>query len=167
MLERIDLPENSNWQLNAEREAWLLVVEGHAQIGLVNAFVSEAIFVEADQASLKVGPHGLKALLAYPGPTPIRGLLQDLDRTKASFPDGELWRSGTQWRAPPGPSIRRRAGACAVDHLQRSVPLLPVNVHTGFGSGPVNSISQHWPFEAIGGDTTNVTRIGAAPGATG
>ena len=105
VLERIDLPENSSWQLNAEREAWVLVLEGHAQIGLVNAFVGEAIFVEADQASLKVGPHGLKALLAYPGPTPIRGLLQDLDRTKASFPDGELLRSGNHWRATPGPSI--------------------------------------------------------------
>ena len=100
----IDLPENSSWQLNAEREAWVLVLEGHAQIGLVNAFVGEAIFVEADQASLKVGSHGLKALLAYPGPTPIRGLLQD-NRTKASFPDGELLRSGNHWRATPGPSI--------------------------------------------------------------
>ena len=70
-----------------------------------NAFVGEAIFVEADQASLKVGSHGLKALLAYPGPAPIRGLLQDLDRTKASFPDGELLRSGNHWRATPGPSI--------------------------------------------------------------
>ena len=86
LLERIDLPENSNWQLNAEREAWLLVIEGRAQIGLVNAFVGEAIFVEADHAGLKAGSGGLKGLLAYPGPTPIRGLLQDLDQTSARFP---------------------------------------------------------------------------------
>jgi hypothetical protein len=88
----------------------VLVLEGHAQIGLVNAFVGEAIFVEADQASLKVGSHGLKALLAYPGPAPIRGLLQDLDRTKASFPDGELLRSGNHWRPRPARRSTEYAG---------------------------------------------------------
>ena len=102
VLERIDLPPNSNWALNAERETWLLVVEGHAQIGLVNAFVGEAIFVEADHASLKVGSRGLKGLLAYLGPTPIPGLLQNLDRRDARFPDSALLRSRNHCRAMTG-----------------------------------------------------------------
>jgi len=80
ILERIDLPANSSWQLHAEHEAWILVVEGHAQIGQVNAFVGEAIFLEADDASLKVGSRGLKGLLAYLGPVPVPDLLQNLDR---------------------------------------------------------------------------------------
>ena len=67
-------------RLNAEQETWILVIEGHAQIGLLNAFVGEAIFVEADHASLKAGSRGLKGLLAYLGPAPIPGLLQNLDQ---------------------------------------------------------------------------------------
>jgi hypothetical protein len=38
---------------------------------------------------------------------------------------------------------------------------------TGFGPGRVNSIPHHGPFDATGGDTTNVTRTGSAPGASG
>ena len=68
VLERIDLPPNSNWELDAEQETWVLVVEGHAQVGLMNAFVGEAIFVEADRASLKVGTRGLKASVGLSGP---------------------------------------------------------------------------------------------------
>jgi mannose-6-phosphate isomerase len=102
ILERIDLPPNSSWALHAERETWLLVVEGHAQIGLVNAFVGEAIFVEADHASLKAGSRGLKGLLAYLGPTPNPGLLQNLDRRDARFPDSAFLRNR---RATAGPSV--------------------------------------------------------------
>jgi mannose-6-phosphate isomerase len=80
VLERIDLPPNSSWSLNAERETWLMVIEGGAQIGLLNAFVGEAIFVEADHASVRAGSRGLKGLLAYVGPAPIPSLLQNLDR---------------------------------------------------------------------------------------
>jgi mannose-6-phosphate isomerase len=80
ILERIDLPPNSSWSLNADRETWLLVIEGRAQIGLLNAFVGEAIFVEADRASVRAGSRGLKGLLAYVGPAPIPSLLQNLDR---------------------------------------------------------------------------------------
>ena len=35
VLERIELPSNSNWELDADRETWLLVLEGHAQVGLM------------------------------------------------------------------------------------------------------------------------------------
>jgi mannose-6-phosphate isomerase len=92
VLERIDLAPNSNWSLNAEQETWILVIEGRAQIGCLNAFVGEAIFVEADHASLRAGSRGLKGLLAYLGPAAIPGLLQNLDRRNptcqpAGFPD--------------------------------------------------------------------------------
>jgi mannose-6-phosphate isomerase len=46
----------------------------------LNAFVGEAIFVEADRASVVAGSRGLKGLLAYVGPAPIPSLLQNLDR---------------------------------------------------------------------------------------
>ena len=86
ILERIDLPPNSNWELHAEHETWVLVIEGHARIGLMNAFVGEAVFVEEDHASLKVGSDGLKGLLAYLGPKPDPALLQNHDRKNTEFP---------------------------------------------------------------------------------
>jgi mannose-6-phosphate isomerase len=80
ILERIDLPPNSNWRLDAEQETWVLVIEGHVQVELMNAFVGEAIFVEADHTSLKAGTRGFKGLLAYVGPKPNPNLLQKLDQ---------------------------------------------------------------------------------------
>ena len=37
VLERIDLSPKSNWELHAEHETWLLVLEGHARVGPMNA----------------------------------------------------------------------------------------------------------------------------------
>lgn len=85
VLEHIELPPNSNWQLHAEQETWVLVIEGSAQLGLMNTFVGEAVFVEADRTTLKVGTRGLKGLLAYLGPDPQPGLLQEFDRRDATF----------------------------------------------------------------------------------
>jgi mannose-6-phosphate isomerase len=77
VLERIDFPANSNWALNADRETWILLIEGHARIGLTNATVGDAIFVEADRAGIEVGADGMSGLVAYPGPDPVISLLQD------------------------------------------------------------------------------------------
>lgn len=77
VLERIDLPANSNWTLNTDRETWILVVEGHARIGLTNMTVGDAVFAEADRAGFDVGPDGMSALLAYPGPDPVVALLEE------------------------------------------------------------------------------------------
>jgi len=79
VLERIDLPPQSSWELDAEIETWVFLLEGHARVGPMNAFAGEAIFLEADCASVKTGRDGLKALLAYPRPEPIADLLHDLD----------------------------------------------------------------------------------------
>ena len=85
ILERIDLPPHSNWELHAEHETWVLVIEGHARIGTMNALVGEAVFVEEDRAGLKVGSNGMKGLLAYLGPKPDLALLQNHDRKNAEF----------------------------------------------------------------------------------
>jgi len=84
VLERIDLLSKSNWELHAERETWLLVLEGHARIGLVNAFAGEAMFLEAEDASIEVGAEGLKGLLAYLATEPSAGLLRGRDKRKGS-----------------------------------------------------------------------------------
>jgi mannose-6-phosphate isomerase len=77
VLERVDLPANSNWSLNADRESWILVIEGHARIGRTNMTVGDAVFAEADRAGIDVGPDGMSALLAYPGPDPVLALLDE------------------------------------------------------------------------------------------
>ena len=80
VLERISLPADSSWALLAAQETWILVLDGHAAIGLVGASAGEAIFVGGDRTSVEVGPGGLDGLIAYPGPDPIAALLQILDR---------------------------------------------------------------------------------------
>jgi mannose-6-phosphate isomerase len=77
VLERIDLRANSNWALDADRETWILVIEGRARIGLISASVGDAVFAEADRGGIEVGPDGMNCLVAYPGPEPTMPLLQE------------------------------------------------------------------------------------------
>jgi mannose-6-phosphate isomerase len=79
VLERISLPEDSSWALFAAPETWILVLDGHAAIGLAGASVGEVIFVGGDRTSIEVGPNGFSGLVAYPGPDPVDSLLQNLD----------------------------------------------------------------------------------------
>ena len=89
ILERIDLSEGSSWALLADPETWILVLEGHAAIGLVAASVGQAIFIGGDRTGIEVGAKGLSGLIAYPGPNPVEDLMQDLDRpfTHSPTPD--------------------------------------------------------------------------------
>jgi mannose-6-phosphate isomerase len=75
VLERIELAPKSNWEFRAEHETWVLVLEGYARVGLLSAFVGDAIFLEAERISMKVGSGGLKGLLAYLGAKPSPSLL--------------------------------------------------------------------------------------------
>jgi mannose-6-phosphate isomerase len=77
VLERIDLLANSSWALDADRETWILVIEGNARIGLTNTTVGDAVFIEADRTGIEVGPDGMSGLIAYPGPDAVISLLQD------------------------------------------------------------------------------------------
>jgi len=77
VLERVDLPANSNWSLNADRETWILVIEGQARIGPTNMTVGDVVFAEADRAGIDVGPDGMSALIAYPAPDPVVPLLEE------------------------------------------------------------------------------------------
>ena len=79
VLERIELLPRSDWELRAEHETWLLVLEGDVRIGPLNAFVGEAIFLEADSTPITAGSAGMKALLAYSATEPSPNLLDPLD----------------------------------------------------------------------------------------
>jgi mannose-6-phosphate isomerase len=78
VLERVELPEGSSWALLAEPETWMLILDGHAAIGLTAASIGEAIFIGGGRNSIEVGRNGLSALIAYPASRPIDCLLQSL-----------------------------------------------------------------------------------------
>jgi mannose-6-phosphate isomerase len=84
VLEHVDLPAGSSWALLAEPETWILVIEGHAAIGLTVATVGQTIFVGGDRTSVEVGADGLKALIAYPASRPVESMLQRLAETPMS-----------------------------------------------------------------------------------
>ncbi|MBI3514594.1 MAG: class I mannose-6-phosphate isomerase [Proteobacteria bacterium] len=78
VLELIELVAGSHWQLDVERETWLLVLEGHARVGALTAGIGEAVFLGADRTGITVGAEGLKGLVAYVGPEPRVDLLRCL-----------------------------------------------------------------------------------------
>ncbi len=78
VLERIELAPGSVWRLDAPRETWVLAIEGDAQLGLTKLSPGEAVFLQADHADIEAGADGMKALLAYPGPTVNPDALREL-----------------------------------------------------------------------------------------
>ena len=77
ILERIELHAKSRWMLNADRETWIVLIEGCARIGSISASVGDAVFAQAERAEIEVGSGGMSCLIAYPGPNPLAALLQE------------------------------------------------------------------------------------------
>jgi mannose-6-phosphate isomerase len=86
VMERISLPGDSIWALLSEQETWILVLDGHAAIGLAGASIGEVIFVGGDRTSIEVGTNGMSGLIAYPGPAPIDSLLRNLSEHSTKRP---------------------------------------------------------------------------------
>ena len=86
VLERIDLPANSDWMLAADIEVWLLVINGHAQLGTMRLSLGEAIFLKADRALLHTGDCAVQGLVAYCATAPLPGLLRDVGKERAGQP---------------------------------------------------------------------------------
>ncbi len=76
VFERIDLAPNSAWCLEAERETWLLVVDGNARAGSFDVARGDAVFAQADRLDLRAGTAGMAGLVAYPGVGLVADLLQ-------------------------------------------------------------------------------------------
>jgi len=85
VFEKLDLPAGSSWALMAERETWMLVLDGHAAIGLKAVAVGQAIFANGGRSSIEVGPNGMTVLVAYPAAAPVAALLQTLGESSAGL----------------------------------------------------------------------------------
>src|SRR5690606_9452535 len=75
VLERIVLPPESIWCLEADRETWLLALSGSATIRSVKIAAGGAIYAEAETAGIRIGAASLTCLVAYAGDV-ARNLLQ-------------------------------------------------------------------------------------------
>ncbi len=78
VLERIDLPPNSTWCLEAKRETWLLVLSGGAVAGSFDVAAADAVFAQSDRVDIHAGKIGMVGLVAYTGVGPIPHLLRRL-----------------------------------------------------------------------------------------
>jgi mannose-6-phosphate isomerase len=76
VVERIELPPDSTWRLDGERETWLLVLSGDARTKSFDMTTGDALFVQSDSVDLHAGPTGLAGLVAYTGKDPVPILLQ-------------------------------------------------------------------------------------------
>lgn len=76
VFEKIDLPPNSAWCLEAERETWLLVLSGGARVGSFDVGIGDAIFAQSDRVDIHAGTIGMVGLAAYTGGGPVPHLLQ-------------------------------------------------------------------------------------------
>ena len=79
VFERIELAPNSAWCMDAERETWLLVLNGGASIGSFDAATGDAIFAQSDRVEIRAGPVGVLGLVAYTGGNPVPQLLRPAD----------------------------------------------------------------------------------------
>jgi len=96
VVERIELPPDSTWRLDGERETWFLVLSGGARTTSFDMTTGDALFVQSDSVDLQAGPTGLTGLVAYTGEDPVSLLLQ-----RARQPSTTGQRSLGATRAPP------------------------------------------------------------------
>ncbi len=75
ILERIDLPACSQWDIHATSETWILALSGGARVNAIDLIKGSGIFMEADRAAIKVGPEGIRCLVAYAGHKVKRNLI--------------------------------------------------------------------------------------------
>lgn len=96
VVERIELPPDSTWRLDGERETWFLVLSGDARAGSFDIATGDALFVQSDSVDLHAGPTGLVGLVAYTGEDPVPILLQ-----RARQPGATDQRPPQATQAPP------------------------------------------------------------------
>ena len=111
VIEKIDLPPNSVWRLEADHETWLLVLSGGARTEAFDVTIGDAVFAQSDGVHMHVGAAGMVGLVARTGDNQAPHLLQRLQRLDAtdSRPPPE---------AQPPPSLTRAKTAPTSGRLE-------------------------------------------------
>jgi mannose-6-phosphate isomerase len=108
VLEQINLEAESNWEIEAAGETWVLVLEGEATFDLEHVGPGEAMFMQSHRAMVRAGPNGVRGLMAYVASAPLPNLLVSrngipMDVMAERFPELGLARQmkpgalGTPW----------------------------------------------------------------------
>ena len=139
VLERMDLPPDTTWQVAAQRETWLLVLSGSASTGNFSVSKGDGMFAENDTIKINAGCEGLTALIAYTGIGPIAGILKrgaippnaiDITRRNSSATGSSASQIGASLKRPiqrvafVGNHLPRRCGIATFTHdLHQAVAL--------------------------------------------
>jgi mannose-6-phosphate isomerase len=89
VFERIALPPGTRWVFDAEKETWLLVLQGSGTLGAFDISVADVVFMDKEHRRLNAGIHGLECLAAYGGPHPAAELLRSVEA-----PSGDMTQPG-------------------------------------------------------------------------
>jgi mannose-6-phosphate isomerase len=100
VLERVDLAPGVAWSLDAQRETWVLMLEGNARVGGLDVAVGGAIFLQGEYAPITAGRRGAKALLAYVADVPQPELLTAVEASDPTARPG-----GSAQPVHPFPSL--------------------------------------------------------------
>lgn len=81
VLERIELAPNFVWDMDAERETWLLVLGGDAHAESLDVAIGDVVFAQSDHIKVHAGKSGMTGLVARAGIDPAvtnqqRGTIQ-------------------------------------------------------------------------------------------
>jgi mannose-6-phosphate isomerase len=87
ILEKIDVLPNSRWMVRAQHETWMLLLNGHARIGWLNAYPGEAVFLKDETTALHAGADGMQALIAYQAQQPDMAMLRALRGGQPHIPE--------------------------------------------------------------------------------
>lgn len=93
VFERIVLAADTAWRLDAEKETWLLVLDGGGSAGSIDLSRGDVVFAQSDTVDLQAGPEGVTALAAYATSRPLPQLLRSSRSVRpphAAGPKGEL-----------------------------------------------------------------------------
>jgi mannose-6-phosphate isomerase len=91
VFERIQLPPQTTWVLNAARETWLLLLTADARAGSFELRNGDAIYAHSDRVEIESGSEGLQALVAYTGTGGLMPqLLEQRSRTAPAGRSREL-----------------------------------------------------------------------------
>lgn len=87
VLEKIDLPPDSRWRLEVDRETWILALNGDAKAGSFDITTGDAVFAEADCLELDTGSTRFVGLVAHTGAGHAPELLQVFKERTSGIPE--------------------------------------------------------------------------------
>jgi mannose-6-phosphate isomerase len=76
VLEQVDFAPNSYWEVDADRETWLLLLEGEAKFDRMQVSPGEAVYLDGQCSRIRAGARGAKGLMAYVASEPVATLLR-------------------------------------------------------------------------------------------